>query len=66
MFNELACNYGDQETWSTILTLVAEAILSRADENLKEIPQFTEVVALEQNQKKYSNCLNSEMYINIL
>ena len=56
MFNELACNYGDQETWSTILTLVAEAILSRADENLKEIPQFTEVVALEQNQKKYSNC----------
>ena len=51
---------------NTFLTLVAEAILSRADENLKEIPQFTEVVALERNQKKYSNCLNSEMYIKIL
>ena len=51
---------------NTFLTLVAEAILSRADENLKEIPQFTEVAALEQNQKKYSNCLNSEIYIKIL
>ena len=51
---------------NTFLTLVAEAILSRADENLKGIPQFTDVVALEQNQKKYSNCLNSEMYIKIL
>ena len=51
---------------NTFLTLVAEAILSRADENLKEIPQFTEVAALEQKRKKYSKCLNSEIYIKIL
>ena len=44
---------------NTFLSLIAEAILSRADGNLNEIPQFTKVVALEQKRKKYSNCLNS-------
>ena len=44
---------------NTFLSLIAEAILSRADGNLNEIPQFTKVAALEQKRKKYSNCLNS-------
>ena len=51
---------------NTFLTLIAEAILSRADENLKEFPQFTEVAALDQNRKKYSNCFYSEIYIKIV
>ena len=44
---------------NTFLTLIAEAILSRADENLNEIPHFTKVAALEQKWKKYRNGLNS-------
>ena len=46
---------------NTFLTLIAEASLSRADENLKEIPQFTEAAALEQNRNKYS-----EIYLKIV